>query len=458
MADSFHILIVEDETLPGKVIHDLLRKEGYEVSLFTSGEEAWVHFRSHKVDLAVLDYRLPGISGEELFERIRELNPTTPVIFMTAYSSVEKAVHLLKLGAYTYLNKPVEMDELLHAIRQALEKVTLISENRRLAEDLKERFSFGSYVFSSERMQQVMNLTMRAAGSMSTVLISGESGTGKEVVASILHHYSNRHEKPFMKVNLAALPASLIEAELFGAMKGSYTGSLDTRIGKFEECDGGTLFLDEIGELPMEIQVKLLRVIQEREITRLGSNKAIKIDIRLITATNRDLAQMVQDKQFREDLYFRLNVINIDLPPLRQRREEITLLTDLFIKKFSQRENKPIRGLSPDARDILIKYDYPGNIRELENIIERGVVLCRSDILTGADLPIHMKSVSEKSIGDDLLDSPLPLAQRLSQIERIIIERTLEKNHFHQSKSALALGISESGLRYKMQALGIERK
>jgi two-component system NtrC family response regulator len=458
MNESYHILIVEDEPLAGKVILDTLTRLGYDAVHFTRAEEALVHFNSHATDLVILDIRLPGMSGEELFSRIHAQNPGVPVIFMTAYSSVEKAVQLLRAGAFTYLTKPIEMDGLLHAVRQAWERATLESENRRLTESLREKFSFGHFVFASDRMQQVMSLVTRAADSSSTILISGESGTGKEVIANILHHASARSARPLVKVNLAALPATLIEAELFGAMKGAYTGAGETRIGKFEEADGGTLFLDEIGELPPETQVKLLRVIQERELVRLGSNKPITIDIRLITATNRDLAALVREKKFREDLFFRLNVINIELPPLRQRRDEIRQLTDLFIRKYAQREKKSILRISREAQDLLIKYDYPGNIRELENIIERAVVLTRETTLTSRDLPVHLIQTSERDALEPWETSPLPLAERLEQMEKRIIAATLEKNRFHQSKTALELGISESGLRYKMQSLGLERK
>lgn len=458
MNDPFHIVIVEDEPLSGKVIFDTLKKLGYDPVHFTRAEEAWLHIRSQTTDLVILDIRLPGMSGEELFARIRSQNPGIAVIFMTAYSSVEKAVQLLRDGAYTYLTKPIEMDALLHAVMQVRDKRTLEAENRRLTEKLQEKFSFGSFVFGSEKMQQVMSLVTRAAQSNSTILISGESGTGKEVIASIVHHASGRSAKPMIKVNLAALPSTLIEAELFGAMKGAYTGAGETRIGKFEEADGGALFLDEIGELPLETQVKLLRVIQEREIVRLGSNKTIPVDIRLVTATNRDLAVMVKEKRFREDLYFRLNVINIELPPLRERRDEIRLLTDLFVRKYSQREKKTVLRVSREAMDALSQYDYPGNIRELENIIERAVVLTRDETLMRQDLPLHLTRIDEKEATEPWETSTLPLAQRLEQIEKRIIESSLLKNRFHQSKTAEELGISESGLRYKMQTLGIERK
>lgn len=457
MKEKFNIMIVEDEKVAGKVLCGSLREHGYNCTLFETAEEALLHFRDNPVDLALLDYKLPGMSGEELFAKMKDRNPLSPVIFMTAYSSVEKAVRLLKMGAYTYLNKPIEMDELLHNIEQALEKVTLIEENLRLQQDLKDKFSFEKYVFNSGRMQEVMNMVMRSASSSANILLTGESGTGKEVIANIIHYYSQRKDQKLVKVNLSALPETLVEVELFGAEKGSYTGSVGSRTGKFEDADRGTIFLDEIGDLAPDLQVKLLRTIQEREITRLGSNTPVKVNIRLITATNRDLQQLVKDNKFREDLFFRLNVINIHLPPLRERREDIALLVDLFIKKFNVREGKSIVSISKDVLDALIKYDYPGNIRELENMIERAVVLARGEVLTLKDLPVFINEEKEGAVDGPAVDTALPLPERLKIIEKNIINRTLKKHNYNQSKAAVELGISESGLRYKIQSLELSR-
>jgi len=457
MKEQFHIMVVEDEKLAGRAICDNLTREGYQCVLFRNGEEALSYFQNNPIDLALLDYRLPGMNGEELYRGIRKLNPMIPAIFMTAYSSVEKAVRLLKMGAFTYLTKPIEMDELLHDIGKALEGVILRKENRRLKEDLKDKFSFENYIFHSPRMEQVINLVLRAADSSANILLTGESGTGKEVIANIIHFHSPRRENKLVKANLAALPETLVEAELFGAVKGAYTGSVANRAGKFEEAHKGTIFLDEIGELPADIQVKLLRTLQEREITRLGSNTPTKTDIRLITATNKDLQTLVKEGRFREDLFFRLNVIDIHLPPLRERREDIKLLVDLFIKKYSSKENKAVTGISKQALDMLVKYDYPGNIRELENIIERAVVLAREETLTKNDLPLFMGNEPEPEISHPALDSSLPLPERMQIIEKEIIRRTLEKHHNNQSRAAAELGISESGLRYKIQTLHLKK-
>lgn len=458
MRDKYSILVVEDDTAAGKVISFELKSWGYRGRCFETGEDALLFFQENLVDLALVDYSLPGMSGEDFFRKVRELNPLTPVIFMTAHHSVDKAVQLLKMGAYTYLTKPLNLEELHHNIKNALEKVTLVRENRKLQEKVRRTFSFENYVFNSDRMQQVLHLVMRVAESNSNVLITGQSGTGKDVIAHIIHYCSSRREHDMVKVSLAALPATLIEAELFGAMKGAYTGAAANRPGKFEEAHEGTLFLDEIGELSPNIQVKLLRVIQDREITRLGSNKPVKVDIRLITATNRDLIELVEGKKFREDLYYRLNVINIDLPPLKERKEEIPLLIDLFIKKYNRREGKKIKTMSRDALNVLLKYHFPGNIRELENIIERALVLAAGDILGIEDLPVFILSPERPDSDSISDDSHRSLPEKLVAFEKRILEKTLEKHRCHQTRAARELGISEARLRYKIRTLGIKKK
>ncbi len=451
------IMVIEDEKLAGRAISDNLKKRGFSAVHFETGEEGLVHFSENPIDIIILDYKLPGIDGEEFYRKVLEKQPDVPVIFMTAYSSIEKAVKLLKMGAYSYLTKPVEIDELNHNIDNILEKIELLEENVSLRERIRENVSIENYIFDSEKMREVIGLTNRVSDSEASVLLTGESGTGKEVIANLLHHGSKRKNKKFVKVNIAALPETLIEAELFGAVKGAYTGSIDNRIGKFEEADGGSIFLDEIGDLSVDLQAKLLRTIQEKEITKLGSNKVMRIDVRLITATNKDLKKMIDDGQFREDLYFRLNVINIDLPPLRERREDIPGLIDLFIKKYSAREGKDISSISSDSLSVLKKYDYRGNIRELENIIERGVVLAREGVLTMKDLPVYINSDDDSGFDMGDLDSSLSLSEKLNIVEKRIIVRSLKKNNFNQTRTAEELKISESGLRYKLKSLGIEK-
>jgi len=457
MSDKYNILVVEDDAAAGKVIGFELKTKGCNSYCFENAEEALVFFQKNSVDLVLLDYTLPGMSGEDFFLKIRELNPLIPVIFITALQSVDKAVQLLKMGAYTYLTKPLKIEELHHNIKNALEKVTLVKENQNLQEKLRETFSFKNYVFNSEKMQKILHMVTRVAESNSNVLITGESGTGKDVIAHIIHYCSKRKENQLVKVSLASLPFTLIEAELFGAVKGAYTGSFANRPGKFEEADKGTLFLDEIGELASDIQVKLLRVVQDREITRLGSNKPIKVDIRLITATNKNLQKLVKEKKFREDLFYRLNVIEINLPSLRERKEDIPLLTDLFIKKFNQREGKKIKTLSKDALNALMKYGFPGNIRELENIIERALVLAQGDVLCTDDLPVFVLSPECPDANFFGVDSALSLPEQLTAFEKDILEKTLKKHNYHQTNTARELGISEARLRYKIRILGISK-
>jgi len=345
-----------------------------------------------------------------------------------------------------------------HNIANALEKAALVKENQRLQEDLRKTFSFERYIFDSEKIQPVIDITMRAAKSNANILITGESGTGKDVIANIIHHLSKRENKKLIKVNLAALPETLIEAELFGAVKGAYTGLMGDRTGRFEEARGGTLFLDEIGELSPAVQVKLLRVIQDREITRLGSNKPVHVDIRLITATNKDLQQLVKEEKFREDLYYRLHVIHINLPPLRERKQDIPHLIDLFIKKYNERENKQVKGISRDALSNLVKYHFPGNIRELENIIERSLVLAKSDILTADDLPVFVRGAENLCFDTIIDDNNLSMREKLEIIEKSILEKTLKKHNHHQTRAARELGISESNLRYKLRTFNITKE
>ena len=448
------ILVVEDESLAAKAIQTVFSKKGYNIKIASTGEEALNLFLKEQFDLVLLDYKLPGINGEEVFDEITKINPLVPVIFMTAYGDIEKAVRLLKKGAFYYISKPIEIEQLSHLIEQAIEKYRIEEENRVLKEKLEEKVKIENYVFNSKKMEKILNLTLRVADSETNVLITGESGSGKEVLADIIHNYSKRKDKPFVKVNIASLPSTLVEAELFGVEKGAYTGADKRRKGRFEEANGGTIFLDEIGELPMDIQVKLLRVIQEKVITRLGSNEPIPVDIRIITATNKNLEEEVKKGNFREDLLYRLNVINIEIPPLRERKEDIPFLIDLFIRKFSERENKEVKGISKKALDLLLKYDYPGNIRELENIVERAVVLTRTTFIQPEDLPLYLN----KSLRGYKDLNSLPLPERLKEIEKEIILSALKENNNVQTKAAKALGISESTLRYRMEVLGLKKE
>lgn len=444
------ILIVEDEKPSADALREFLEEREYEIDVAETGSQAIEKFYEGNFDIVLLDWKLPDMGGDEVFERLRELNPLTIVIFITAFGMVERAVQVLRKGAFYYMTKPIELDQLLHLIREAEEKINLRREVEVLREALGERYSFENFVAKSKKMQEALSIAVRAASSGANILITGESGTGKEILARIMHNASPRAGGPFIPVNLAAIPETLIESELFGTEKGAYTGADRSRSGKFEQASGGTLFLDEISEIPLAIQVKLLRVLQEREVQRLGATKTTKVDVRIISATNRNLEQMVEEGKFRSDLYYRLNVIEIKLPPLRERREEIPALVEFFIKKYSSFNGKPIKGITKEAMDALLKYDFPGNIRELENLIERAVVLTRGDYIGVEDFPPHILKRKSKKGGN--------LSERLREEEKRIILEALEEAEWNQSEAARRLGISESTLRYRMKVLDIKRR
>jgi len=446
------LLIIEDEEGAARTLEKFFLQKGFSVRLSFDGESGLEAFQAMAPDAVLLDFKLPGMDGEQVFRNMKELNPLVPVIIMTAFGEIERAVRLLKLGVFYYITKPFELDVLLHLVEEAAGKAVLARENSRLQDKLEGRYAAENFVFRSEIMDKALNLAMRVADSEATVLISGESGTGKEILANIIHFASTRKDGPFVKANLAALPATLIEAELFGHEKGAFTGAEKSRSGRFEEASGGTLFLDEIGDLPLETQIKLLRVIQEREIVRLGSNRPLAIDIRLISATHKDLAAEVKKGSFREDLFFRLNIISIPMPSLRQRREDIPPLAEHFLKKFALRERKAIRGIEKKALHMLTMYDFPGNVRELENILERAVILCRRELIGEDDLPVL--SHGSKRHESDFPGLPLP--EKLREFESNLIREALERNRFVGTRTAKDLGISESTLRYKMESLGIK--
>jgi DNA-binding NtrC family response regulator len=453
MPSDRRLLIIEDEEGAARALEKFFRQKGFAVQSASDGEAGLAAFLARTPDAVLLDYKLPGMDGEQVFLKMKSLQPLIPVIIMTAFGEIDRAVRLLKAGVFHYITKPFELDVLLHLVEEATGKSILVRENARLQETLQGRHSFSNFIYRSELVAETVNLAMRVAASEATVLIRGESGSGKEVLANIIHYSSARKNGPFIKVNLAALPATLIEAELFGHEKGAFTGAEKSRSGRFEEADGGTLFLDEIGDLPLETQIKLLRVIQEREIVRLGSNKPVPVDIRLISATHRDLATEVRRRAFREDLFFRINIITIPMPPLRQRREDIPFLVEHFLRKFSAREKKALPTIGRKALNALMRYDFPGNVRELENIIERAVILARRNEIGEDDLPL-LAAVHDPAA--DLTAAALPLAEKVREFERKLILRALEKNRYVVTKAAKELGISESTLRYKLESLGIK--
>ncbi len=453
----FSILVVDDEKIQRESLAGFLAKKGFQVFTADHFDSAIQTIKQNTIDLVLTDVKMPGKSGYELLNAIKQLNPEITVIIMTAYGNIAEAVNAMKNGAYDYLTKPLDLDEVELLINRAFQFKQLTAENAELRQKLSEKHRFTNIISASPLMEEVLNIAARSANSRASVLIEGESGTGKELIARAIHFASPRKNKPLVVVNCAAISENLIESELFGHEKGAFTGAVQSRAGRVEEADGGTLFLDEVGDIPLSVQVKLLRFLQFGEFQRVGSNELRKVDVRLISATNRDLLQMIKDNQFREDFYYRLNVINIKVPPLRQRKEDIPMLIDHFIKKYAAENGKTIKGISREALDILMKYDYPGNVRELENLIERAVVLSRSEIIEADDLPIQMQVVNPKEQTPPLEYYSGDFRQKVEAFEKDLILDALKKADFNQSKAARQLGLSERNLRYKMAKYGLRR-
>jgi DNA-binding NtrC family response regulator len=454
--EKARILIAEDEKNQRDLLDGFLKKEGFSVDAVSNGREALQTLGDNFFDIVLLDYKMPELDGLHTLQEVRQRYPELPVVMMTAYGTVETAVASMKEGALDYLTKPIELDELLLILQKVIERSQLIRENKELRARLHERYAFANIVYESPKMEEVMGLVSRVAPSQATVLIRGESGTGKELIANAIHYASARAKKPLVKVSCAAIPETLLESELFGHEKGAFTGATQRRIGRFEEAHEGTLFLDEIGELSPSTQVKLLRILQEKEFQRLGSNMTLKADVRVLAATNRHLEEAMKKGQFREDLYYRLNVISIQLPPLRERKEDIPPLIDYFLKKYAKENQKPVTDISKEARHLLLRHPYPGNVRELENLIERAVVLCRTELITTEDLPFHLregKSEGAKGVyqkGKGLIDS-------LEETEKELILKALQQHQGVQTKAAESLGISERVLRYKMKKYALRQ-
>ncbi|HET9917171.1 MAG TPA: sigma-54 dependent transcriptional regulator, partial [Candidatus Binatia bacterium] len=422
MPNRFHILVVDDELAQREVISGFLRKQGFNVVAADSAERALELFRQDAFDLILTDQKMAEMSGLELMQAVHTINPETPVILITAFGTIAAAVAALKQGAIDYLTKPLNLEELLHRIRLVSDRYRILTENRELREALGERHRIEGIIGESGPMLEVLSLVRRVAPSEATVLIRGESGTGKELIAQAIHYGSPRARGPLIKVNCAALPEALLESELFGHEKGAFTGAVTSRQGRFELANGGTIFLDEIGDLPLHLQAKLLRVLQEREYEKVGSSRPVKVNVRILTASHRPLEALIKAGQWREDLYYRLNVVTILLPPLRERRSDLSLLIDHFVRHFAEKNGKKITGLTPAGRDILLRYDYPGNVRELENIIERAVVLTRDDVIGSNDLPITVQE--GEAIDDD--DEP-NLTIAVERLERRMIREALAR-------------------------------
>jgi DNA-binding NtrC family response regulator len=450
MPNRFHILVVDDEPVQRGMVGGFLKKQGFEVVAADSPERALELFRQDAFDLVLTDQKMPHMSGLELLQAVHAINPETPVILITAFGSIEAAVAALKHGAIDYLTKPLNLDELLQRIRLVSDRYRILNENRELREALQERHRIEGIIGESGQMLEVLSMVRRAAPSEATVLIRGESGTGKELIANAIHFASPRARSSLVKFNCAALPEALLESELFGHEKGAFTGAISSRQGRFELADGGTIFLDEIGDLPLHLQAKLLRVLQEREYEKVGSSRPVKVNVRILAASHRPLEDLIKAGQLREDLYYRLNVVTILIPPLRERRSDLALLIEHFLRRFAEKNRKTIRGLTPEGRDILLRYDYPGNVRELENIIERAVVLTRDDVIGSGDLPLIVQEpeVAERDGGE------ANLTAAVEALERRMIRDALARSDGVQTRAAELLGMSERGLRYKLIKYG----
>lgn len=447
------ILIVEDQRSQRELLRDFLAKEGHRVVEAQNGEEAVDLIRRMNPDLALIDFKMPGKNGLEVLQEAKRHDPELDVIMVTAYGTIETAVTAMKSGAMDYITKPIDLEELLLLVKRACERRTLVCENEMLRQQLQAKsITQDQIIFKSTKMAALVNLAGRVADSTASVLINGESGTGKELVARLIHTLSPRSHKPLVTVNCSALSESLIESELFGHEKGAFTGAHQKRNGRFEQADGGTLFLDEVGELSPAIQVKLLRFLQEGEFQRVGGNQTLKADVRLISATNRNLDQDEQKGRFRGDLLYRLNVIPIELPSLRERREDIPVLADHFVKKFASENRKTITGASREAMGLLKRYDYPGNVRELENIVERAVVITRGTIITTRDLPFKAQ---DQICLRELNAGKSTLKKTLESLERRLVQEAMDTAEGHQTRAAETLGISERMLRYKLKKYDI---
>ncbi|HEX6161498.1 MAG TPA: sigma-54 dependent transcriptional regulator [Thermoanaerobaculia bacterium] len=453
------ILIVDDEEVLRDVLDAVLRREGFEVVLAASGEEALSVLDTEEVDLIILDVMLPGISGIDTLRAIRISNPDLPVIVITAFSSIDGAIEAMKHGAFHYIPKPFKNEEVVLTVNKALEQRRLSNENERLKNELSEKYAYSNIIGKSETMRKVFDLIRLAAPSRSNILIIGESGTGKELVAKAIHHASPRAREAFVTVNSGSLPPELHESSLFGHVKGAFTGAIATKRGLFEVADNGSIFLDEIGNINLETQAKLLRVIQEKEFMRLGSVETMKVDVRIIAATNADLQKLMAEQRFREDLFYRLNVITIGLPPLRRRREDIPLLVSHFLQKYADENKRKVREVTPDAMRMLLDHSWPGNVRELENAIERAVVLCIGDRITPELLPDYLRYPTRTDQPAMIVPAEgISLKDAVSNYERAMILQSLELANGVQKRAAELLQVKPSTLNEMMKRLGIHAK
>ncbi|HSY92060.1 MAG TPA: sigma-54 dependent transcriptional regulator [Candidatus Binatus sp.] len=445
------ILIVEDEAKMRRLLELNLGDDGFTTFSAGDAEAGLKLLRENHIDLVLTDLKLPGMNGLEFLQTIKRQNAALPVVVMTAFGSVETAVEAMKAGASDYVLKPFSLTEMRMVIHKELDVRNLREENRTLREALGKRFAHPNVVARSPKMQEVLATVERVAPTNATVLLGGESGVGKDLIARAIHEKSRRASGPFLKINSTAIPESLLESELFGFEKGAFTGAVASKPGKFELADKGTLFLDEIGDVPPVTQVKLLRVLQEREFERLGGTRTVKVDVRLIAATNRDLRAALEQGTFREDLYYRLNVVPIDIAPLRERKEDIPDLANLFISRFTGESGKPVEGITQEAMQILVNYHWPGNVRELQNIVERACALAKSNVLTPADIHLDIRSAKAGNGPGGFL----PDGMTLEQWEDEMVQEALRRANGNKSQAARLLGLSRNALRYRLSKIGI---
>ena len=456
---SSQILVIDDEKNYLLILETILGEEGYEVTALNDPEMAINYLDESEVDVVITDMKMPRVSGQEILEHVQKNYPHIPVLIMTAYGSIDSAVEAMKCGAFDYISKPFANDELMLSVKKAVMLSRSEQEIILLRQTLAREHGPHKLVGRSRPIREVLQMVSRVAPSKSTVLVTGESGTGKELVAKAIHYTSSRKDGPFISVNCMSLSPGVLESEIFGHEKGSFTGATAMKKGRFERAHGGTLFLDEIGELSADLQVKLLRVLQDKAFERVGGTRTINVDIRLVAATNKDLKQSVEDGSFREDLYYRLNVVNINLPPLRERREDIPVLVAHFMQKIAGDSIQNLKKFAPEALEYLTAYEWPGNVRQLENMVERCMVMSARDIISVEDLPSEIKDEEAQfKSAVDLLPIKLELAGTLEKIEAALIRRALVKSGFVQVKAAELLSISKSLLQYKLKKYNIQAK
>ncbi len=453
--DKKKILVIDDDESLKRIMEFNLKEEGYDVMSASDGIAGFQLFKENDIDLVIADIRMPGMDGIDLLNRIKAISHDALVVIITAHGTIETAIEAMKLGAVDFITKPFSKNQLSVIVKRAFQIAQLIEENKNLRRAVQDRYSFENIVGKSRSMEDVYDAVSRVARSDAAVLIHGESGTGKELIAKAIHFNSDRKEHPFITVNCSAVPENLFESELFGHMKGSYTGAVSDKAGKFEAADGGTIFLDEVAEIPLHLQPKILRVLQEGEIDKIGAIQPLKVDVRIITATNRDLEEMIGQNRFREDLYYRINIVPIHLPPLRERKDDIPLLADHFLRTYAEKYKRGNIHFDKSVFPFFDRYEWPGNVRELENTVERMIIMSRNDLLKEDNLPASIRSSRDVS-PFVLRDLPVD-GINLEDVEKELIRKALEKNDWNQSKAAKYLGISRQTLLYRMKKHHLEK-